>query len=459
MKQMVLWRLLPTTCADVQIVLFGGLGTACAQAASLERKQRVMDQTPFPTELVLTEDATFEQRWVALRLNVQTWYERNAQAAGEEAIGRVGELLWTPSQCTIPSEDALENDRQIDQMLNWYRGQKPLHGAICWYLHPRPPVRLGARLFARGVGPNWEPHWMWCELHHLPSYDPQVSTFEIHLIEKEDSEDEPDPMLSALTGMKPRQVWHLRAFQRGKGVGGCILNGTTGAWGIGGLFEMWVLPEARKQGIGTALAHAACELARQVGCHHVVLNATQMGEPVYQRVGFTSMGYGLTWYVHENVLAQPAPSDDQVRFLEAVGLGDLKTLDERGNHLATNVLQQPTLNGLTPLEIAVRCEQPAAATWLVEHGVIPDLLSAWDLGWKERVPVLLAKHPELVRQKGGRWNGTPLHTAIERNDFDLAKLLLTVPNDLESKDEVFQETSREWARRLQRVEILALLEQ
>ena len=418
-----------------------------------------MDQTPFPTELFLTEDATFEQRWVALGLNVQAWYERDAQAAGKEAMGRVGGLLWTYSQCTIPSEDVLEDDRQIDHLLNWYRSQHPLHGAIAWYLHPTPPVRLGARLFARGVGPNWEPHWMWCELHRLSSNRPLASTFEIRFTERQDYEDEPDPMLSALTGMAPRRVWHLRAFQAGKGVGGCILNVTTGAWGIGGVFDMWVMPKARKQGIGTALAHATCELARQLGCHHVVLNATEMGEPVYRRVGFESMGYGLTWYVHEDVLAQPAPSDDQVRFLEAVGLGDLKALEERGDHLATNLLQQPTLNGLTPLEIAVRCQQPTSAAWLAEHGVIPDLLSAWDLGWKERIPALLAEHPELVRQKGGRWNGTPLHTAIERNDLELAKLLLTVPNDLESKDEVFQATPMNWARHFQRPEMIALLKQ
>jgi GNAT superfamily N-acetyltransferase len=300
---------------------------------------------------------------------------------------------------------------------------------------------------------------MWCELYHLPSYRPHASTFEIHLTEGEDSESETDPLLSALTGMDPRRVWHLAAFQGGKEVGGCILNVTTGAWGVGGLFDMWVMPKARKQGIGTALAHTTCELARQLGCHHVVLNATEMGKPVYQRVGFESMGYGFTWYVHENVLAQPAPSDDQVRLLEALGLGDLKTLDERGNHFATIQLQQPTLNGWTPLEIAVRCQQPTSAAWLVEHGVIPDILSAWDLGWKERVPALLAEHPELVRRRGGRWNATPLHTAIERNDLELAKLLLIVPNDLESKDEVFQATPMGWARHFQRSEMITLLEQ
>jgi predicted N-acetyltransferase YhbS len=81
---------------------------------------------------------------------------------------------------------------------------------------------------------------------------------------------------------------------------------------------MGVVPSARKQGIGTALVQAACELAQQIGCHHVVLNATAMGEPVYRRVGFQSMGYGHTWFLRAQTLAAPAPTKDHVAFLEAV---------------------------------------------------------------------------------------------------------------------------------------------
>lgn len=420
-----------------------------------------MHPLPLPANFLGSAPA-LEDRWQALCLNVQAWYERQARADGKEVKGHAGELLWTPSQLTIPSEEALEDDQQIESILDWYRRQQPLRGAIWWYLHPKPPINLGARLFARGVGPNWEPHWMWCELRRLQSASPHASTFEIRRIGAEalsSTQRKRDPMLAALVQMYPRQVWRVRAVQQGKGVGSCLLNVTTGEWGVGGLFDMWVKPQSRKQGIGTALAQATCELARQLGCHHVVLNATEMGEPVYRRVGFESMGYGRTWFGSEEMLAAPAPTKEQVRFLEAIGLGEQVVLDEQGKQLTELSLQESTLNGLTPLEIAVRLQQAASAAWLVEHGVIPDILSAWDLGWKEVVPALLDEHPDLIKRRGGRWTATPLHSAIERDDRELVEVLLTVPNDLESTDGVFGETPLQWARRLQRQEILILLKQ
>lgn len=411
-------------------------------------------------ETFLKADATPERQWLALQINVQAWYERWALAQGNSKIGRDGELLWTYSQLTIPSEDSLQDDRLIHHILNWYRSQNPLHGAIFWYLHQTPPTRLGARLFARGVGPNWEPHWMWCELCHLQSNHERKPNFEIRILMEGVSEfdNKLDPTIAALAKAQPRRVWHLEAFQQGLRVGGCILNVTTGKHGVGGLFDMWVATEARRQGIGTALTQATCELARQLGCLHVVTNATEMGEPVYRRVGFRSMGRGYTWYLNDTVLTKPPPTSDMVRFLEALGLGDIKTLDEVGLCLTSKQLQEPTLNEMTPLEIAVRCKQHASAAWLIDHGVLPDIISLWDLGWKDRVPSLIAEHPELVKRRAGRWTATPLHIAIERNDIDLAKLLLTVPNDLESKDAVFQATPLGWAEHFKRPEFLTLLQ-
>ena len=119
-----------------------------------------------------------------------------------------------------------------------------------------------------------------------------------------------------------------------------MLNVTTGEWGVGGLFDMWVNRKVRNQGIGTALAQAACEFARQCGCHHVVLNATEMGKSVYQRVGFQSMGYGFTWNLSERILAAPAPTSDEVTFLEAIGLGNIKTLDETFDRLEDRILRR-----------------------------------------------------------------------------------------------------------------------
>lgn len=114
---------------------------------------------------------------------------------------------------------------------------------------------------------------------------------------------------------------------------------------------------------------------------------------------------------------------------------------------------------MTPLNIAVRCQQPASAIWLVKHGVSLDLLSTWDLGWKAQIIPLLVEHRELVNMQQGEWHATPLHIAVERGDIELLKLLLTVPNDLEIKDAEFQSTAMGWAKHFQRPEMLALIEQ
>lgn len=170
------------------------------------------------------------------------------------------------------------------------------------------------------------------------------------------------------------------------------------------------------------------------------------------------MGYGYTWFLDSKALTNPPPSIDMVKFLEGVGLGDVKTLDGVGICLTAKQLQEPSINKMTPFEIAVRCKQPASAAWLLEHGVVPDIMSLWDMGWKDRVVKLIAEHPKLVKRKAGRWTATPLHYAIERDDMELTKLLLSVPNDLKIRDAVFDSTPLGWARHFQRQEILQLLE-
>jgi GNAT superfamily N-acetyltransferase len=113
--------------------------------------------------------------------------------------------------------------------------------------------------------------------------------FEIRLIPNNDAS-----TATGVDGEEAHLVWKVSAFKGTKWLGGCLLNITTGEYGVGGLFDMYVHQEERKQGIGTALAHDTCELAEKLGCHYVVLNATEEGEPVYRRAGFISMGKGHT---------------------------------------------------------------------------------------------------------------------------------------------------------------------
>lgn len=67
---------------------------------------------------------------------------------------------------------------------------------------------------------------------------------------------------------------------------------------VGGLYDMGVDADQRRQDIGTALTVAVGERARDLGCRSVVLNATAPGEPVYHRAGFAKVGeQGQTWWL------------------------------------------------------------------------------------------------------------------------------------------------------------------
>jgi GNAT superfamily N-acetyltransferase len=65
------------------------------------------------------------------------------------------------------------------------------------------------------------------------------------------------------------------------------------AAGVAGIFAVSTLPAARRQGIGAAVTTAPLLDARARGYCVGVLEATEMGYPVYARMGFSEQfGYG-----------------------------------------------------------------------------------------------------------------------------------------------------------------------
>lgn len=64
------------------------------------------------------------------------------------------------------------------------------------------------------------------------------------------------------------------------------------AWFTGdtaGLYNISTLEEARGRGLGYAVTAALMNLARDRGCTHAVLHASEMGRPVYERLGFVEV--------------------------------------------------------------------------------------------------------------------------------------------------------------------------
>jgi ribosomal protein S18 acetylase RimI-like enzyme len=54
----------------------------------------------------------------------------------------------------------------------------------------------------------------------------------------------------------------------------------------GYIWNVYVVPDYRRQGIGRALTSCCVEYLREIGCTRAVLNASPSGRPVYESLGF-----------------------------------------------------------------------------------------------------------------------------------------------------------------------------
>ncbi|MGA7207102.1 MAG: GNAT family N-acetyltransferase, partial [Specibacter sp.] len=71
---------------------------------------------------------------------------------------------------------------------------------------------------------------------------------------------------------------------------------------LAGIFDMAVVPEHRRTGLGTALLDTLAATAFDAGAEHLLLNATPEGQRLYRSYGFELIGKGQTWWYH---LPQP----------------------------------------------------------------------------------------------------------------------------------------------------------
>ena len=60
--------------------------------------------------------------------------------------------------------------------------------------------------------------------------------------------------------------------------------------GVAGIYNVTCLPEARNRGIGKAVTSAPLLDARIMGYQVAILHASQLGYPVYRRLGFKDFG-------------------------------------------------------------------------------------------------------------------------------------------------------------------------
>jgi GNAT superfamily N-acetyltransferase len=158
----------------------------------------------------------------------------------------------------------------------------------CWAASPDP--RLDAHLRALGFEPGWQPHWMSAAAE--PSApDPRVS---------EPAEvpeyDEYGQRLLGLTRLRPQTSFLFVArLEDGRFAGHTWLHV---AGGVGGIYDMFVVEDLRRRGIGSALARAASSKAFALGIETLTLNAEAEG--FWRALGFRSLGRGQTWWAHHS---------------------------------------------------------------------------------------------------------------------------------------------------------------
>ena len=413
--------------------------------------------------------------------NHVAWFARTARAAGgvveSEDDGEAGlTFAYIPgpeAEVVIPFPRLAEQDagERLDSLLARLWRIEGLTQISCWaLLEPTTPPDLGVRLVARGFEQGWQPHWMQLDLQALDADRPESPGVRVELADEAPpghADDLPyhSPeaarRLGLMSHVRPTRVWRFvaRLQENGRLVGQSVLNLTTGPLGVAGIFDVGVAPDAQRRGVGTAVTLAALRLARELGGRYALLNSTEMGEPLYRRLGFESLGRGRTWWLHQDVLQRPPPDVLEIAFGEAVGRGDLPTLSALASDLPPEKLDAPLPCRLTPVQLAVQSDRPESVELLVGLGATLDIVSAWDLGRREEATDLLKAAPELANLRSGRWGATPLHIAALRDDADLTRVLLAAELDLGLKDYEFHSTPLGWAQHMGRTEIAALIQE
>lgn len=421
----------------------------------------------------LTRDATPEELVEAAAANHISWFSDNARVVGGEVWQEGGlTFIYSPASdpgakgeviLAFPRLDADTAGTIIEAAVNDAR-RREVRQVGCWSILPTEPTDFAARMVARGFQWGWQPHWMALDLEKVPPADfPLPANMHIALDDESDWEVEGLPhynradaaRLQAHAQQSPRRTYHFGAWQDGKIVGHSLLHLSAGPLAVAGLYSVGVLPEARNQGVGRAISLAACQYAHALGCRYVLLNAATH---IYSRLGFVSLGNGQTWFMFPPVLNAVSPTPEIIAFTEAVGRGDTAGLEALPPHTLPADLDAKLLCKMTPLEVAACLKQPRTAQWLLDAGATPEVIPLCDLGWRDRIPALLASRPDLANHRVGEWSQTPLHEAAARNDVELARLLLTANPDLMVEDTQFHGTPLGWARHMRREEIVRLIE-
>jgi hypothetical protein len=413
----------------------------------------------------LVRDASVDELRTACVENHLDWLRRLADASDGE-VHTTRRLEWALTMDRMMPEvtvavrdrpDATMRD-EIDAVVEYCR-DNDIEVLSFWTPDGRHAAELGPLLEARGLRQGEEPQWMAIDLHALPPLPPADVPVEgqaTSVPERFDDWTVPELMCygpetrqvrAAMQARRPQRVWHMVIWEDGAPVGQLSIGATEGDLGVLAVHNLVVLPTARVRGLGLDRFVWLQRFAMDLGCRYVVANAFERVAVWYRMLGFTDLGSGRTWWTGAKAL-QERPARSRVLLAEAIGAGDLRRVQQLAAAWDREQLDQPLANGMTPLRFAGQNGRPDVARWLLARGATPDVIAVWDLGWVEQARQLLRDEPELLRARS-RWSGkTLLHVAAQRDDPDLAELLLAAGADPLARDRRFETTPLDWALKM-----------
>jgi ribosomal protein S18 acetylase RimI-like enzyme len=259
-----------------------------------------------PDSLLFTDPEVGE----ALEANVVAFFSRMGAAPGGQ-VERSAEMIRIASGVPFPifnwvlrnRFDPSETEARVSTTIRYYR-ERGL--PFFWAIFPNDrPAGLREALLARGFEGEEAPA-MAIDLGR-PLAGATASGLAIHPVRtREEMQvfartlnsgdfNAGMPIVDALPGLlrptltSPDREPQLRCFVGYRG--GVPVATSLGflSDGVAGVYGVATVPDARRQGFGSAMTLAALEDGRAAGYRVGVLLATRMGEPVYRRMGFREL--------------------------------------------------------------------------------------------------------------------------------------------------------------------------
>ncbi len=213
-----------------------------------------------------------------------------------------------------------ETETKIDEVLNWFE-QRRAPDFFWWTDQETQPLDLVERLMRRGFDGNLEGDpGMVMNLNDLNEDLLTPGKFNIlPVMDQKSLEDWRDAFVEAFEmPVSGGQAWVDATMSAGLGnapwqmyvgyldrkpVSTSILF--PGA-GVAGVYGVGTIPEARNQGIGSAMTLKPLLDARAQGYRFSVLFSSRMGYPVYKRLGFREVACKVGIYIMERDQEKPA---------------------------------------------------------------------------------------------------------------------------------------------------------